>query len=501
MKQPHLTAAGYHRATGYRRHQMAPHMLDWAHQPQLIKPYVERPQVALKRRLNLPNIDYSTLFQHDHTDKDVRAERLTFQRLSTIIELTHAITARSRSAGQAFYFRSVASAGALYPFELYLAAHRVNGFASGVYHHHLFGNALTQLRRRQVAVFPPVDRGVSATFYITGIFFRSAWKYRSRAYRYVLLDGGHLLENLRLALRALNLAFSVHLDFDDTDAATLLGLNPDLEACLICVHLYDGGASQAPDLVQGAAPLGTDIIQASTVSARAVAYTDILDIHKAGGAAGDRAVASPTKPTVLNTPPLSWIDLKTSTRLAAADYKDVLWQRRSHRNFIAQSVSTKPFMAFADAMARAMLASGGMPGVCRSALTTGFLVGDDMPVPSGFYILDAQRQRLGRVCEGQLMAPMAAACLDQMWLKHAGLHVLFIADIGSLDRAWGARGYRYAMIEAGRLGQQAYLSATALGWGACGIGAIYDWEAAELLNLAPDAVLLYLVAVGPVKKL
>lgn len=99
------------------------------------------------------------------------------------------------------------------------------------------------------------------------------------------------------------------------------------------------------------------------------------------------------------------------------------------------------------------------------------------------------------------MAPMAAACLDQMWLKHAGLHVLFIADIGSLDRAWGARGYRYAMIEAGRLGQQAYLSATALGWGACGIGAIYDWEAAELLNLAPDAVLLYLVAVGPVKKL
>jgi nitroreductase len=35
--------------------------------------------------------------------------------------------------------------------------------------------------------------------------FRSAWKYRSRAYRYVLLDAGHLLENLRLALGALGL--------------------------------------------------------------------------------------------------------------------------------------------------------------------------------------------------------------------------------------------------------------------------------------------------------
>jgi nitroreductase len=55
------------------------------------------------------------------------------------------------------------------------------------------------------------------------------------------------------------------------------------------------------------------------------------------------------------------------------------------------------------------------------------------------------------------------------------------------------------MIEAGRLGQQAYLAATVLGWGACGVGAIYDREAADLLGLAADGVLLYLVGAGPVK--
>ena len=66
---------------------------------------------------------------------------------------------------------------------------------------------------------------------------------------------------------------------------------------------------------------------------------------------------------------------------------------------------------------------------------------------------------------GDLIEPMAAACLDQMWLKHASVHMTFMTDLTALDRTWGARGYRYAMIEAGRLGQQAYLAATALGWG------------------------------------
>ena len=95
---------------------------------------------------------------------------------------------------------------------------------------------------------------------------------------------------------------------------------------------------------------------------------------------------------------------------------------------------------------------------------------------------------------------MAAACLDQMWLKHAGVQLLLLTEPAALDRDWGARGYRYAMIEAGRLGQQAYLAATALGWGACGIGAIYDREAADLIGLRDSAVLLYLIGIGPVKK-
>ena len=64
----------------------------------------------------------------------------------------------------------------------------------------------------------------------------------------------------------------------------------------------------------------------------------------------------------------------------------------------------------------------------------------------------------------------------------------------------GPRGYRQVMLAAGRLGQRLYLGATALGLGCCGIGAFYDREAIELFDMAEQASLLYLLAVGQVKK-
>jgi len=57
------------------------------------------------------------------------------------------------------------------------------------------------------------------------------------------------------------------------------------------------------------------------------------------------------------------------------------------------------------------------------------------------------------------------------------------------------------MMTAGRIGQTIYLGATALGLGCCGIGALYDGEARELLGLNRESVLLYLVAAGLVKRI
>ena len=96
---------------------------------------------------------------------------------------------------------------------------------------------------------------------------------------------------------------------------------------------------------------------------------------------------------------------------------------------------------------------------------------------------------------------MAGVCLDQAWLTNSSVHFLFLTNLKLIERAWGPRGYRYAMMAAGRMGERIYVAATSLGLGCCGIGAFYDNEAAELIGLNRESRLLYLVAVGRIKSL
>ena len=102
---------------------------------------------------------------------------------------------------------------------------------------------------------------------------------------------------------------------------------------------------------------------------------------------------------------------------------------------------------------------------------------------------------------GMLTRPLARICLDQAWLTQAALHFVLITNIRKLEERWGPRGYRYALMTAGQLGERLYLTAGALGLGCCGIGAFYDQEAADLLGLNPDSKMVYLLAVGPVKSM
>ena len=44
------------------------------------------------------------------------------------------------------------------------------------------------------------------------------------------------------------------------------------------------------------------------------------------------------------------------------------------------------------------------------------------------------------------------------------------------------RSYRYGLLEAGHVGENAYLAATALGLGACGVGAFMDDAINEMLG-------------------
>jgi SagB-type dehydrogenase family enzyme len=178
----------------------------------------------------------------------------------------------------------------------------------------------------------------------------------------------------------------------------------------------------------------------------------------------------------------------------AVGYKDAVLSRRSRRNFVQRPMAEAAVYALIDSLVR-----GGSENA-RQFVGTGILVNSAGSRKPGYYLLDLEKERLGVVKEGPFVETMAHICLDQAWLSNAGLHFLFMADLEALEERFGPRGYRSAMLEAGRMGETLYLSAASMGIGCCGIGAFYDEEARQLLELNADARILYLVAVGPVKR-
>ncbi|MCG8634423.1 MAG: SagB/ThcOx family dehydrogenase, partial [Desulfobacterales bacterium] len=176
----------------------------------------------------------------------------------------------------------------------------------------------------------------------------------------------------------------------------------------------------------------------------------------------------------------------------------LLTGRRSRRNFTASPVSRDALRVLAEWLGKGVDAGDRVAGA--NILETGMVCRNLEGLEDGFYLFDRGFTRIRLMEKGQLAPHLAGVCLDQAWISRAAITFLFFADLNALEIAFGPRGYRYMMMHAGRLGQQIYLGAESLGFGCCGIGAIYDGEAARLFDLSRDAALVYGVATGPVEK-
>ena len=109
-------------------------------------------------------------------------------------------------------YRTAPSAGALYPIETYLIVQGVTGIDPGVYHYAVKDHVLEEIKQgqyghdiTQAALGQKMCLNAAVVFIWTAIFYRSKWKYKQRAYRYVYLDAGHMAENLALAATSIGL--------------------------------------------------------------------------------------------------------------------------------------------------------------------------------------------------------------------------------------------------------------------------------------------------------
>ena len=245
------TCMDYHQATSYDRFEMSGHSMDWANQPKVFKEYPGITSLPLPRDFQLPKGKLSVVLEKPSAASSNKP--LDLEMLSLLLLLSNTHTAKARHPEGDFFFRSAASAGALYPTEIYVAAHEIKGIDNGLYHFAIQNHSLDPLRKGEV-FGPAHGEGSRLTFFLTAIFFRSAWKYRARAYRYHLLDTGHVAENLILALKASNLPFTVTYDFDDGEVNRLLGLDDQREVALAIIDVPGGEGAFARDAKEAFLP-------------------------------------------------------------------------------------------------------------------------------------------------------------------------------------------------------------------------------------------------------
>lgn len=158
--------------------------------------------------LAVPPVDLRTLIEDRITVRQYTSQPLTLAELSYLLWCTQGV---KPSDVKNVTRRTVPSAGARHAFETLLLVNNVEGLEPGLYR---FVASLHKLVRLSAA--PDIGAQIMAacnnqlqvgrsavTFIWVAVPERMTWRYNERGYRYMLLDAGHVCQNLYLAAWAL----------------------------------------------------------------------------------------------------------------------------------------------------------------------------------------------------------------------------------------------------------------------------------------------------------
>jgi SagB-type dehydrogenase family enzyme len=176
-----------------------------------------------------------------------------------------------------------------------------------------------------------------------------------------------------------------------------------------------------------------------------------------------------------------------------------LSERRSVRSYSGQPLTIQE-------ISQLLWAAQGItsPEGLRTAPSAGALyplelyavAGNVADLPAGIYHYIPDGHQIFKVTDGDQREALASAALDQEWVKEGAVSFVFTAVYERTTGKYGDRGIRYVHMEAGHAAQNLCLQATAMGLGAVTIGAFYDEQVNELLNISGEEQPLYVIPVG-----
>ena len=147
------------------------------------------------------------------TARDIEPVNISFTQLSTFLFFAYGITRTNEDNDFPHPFRTVPSAGGLYPLEIYFHHNYVDGLDAGLYHYNPMKHEIRHILRgdqtrkiQEILVKPDLAVKSSIIIFITAMFERSSFKYGERCYRFANIEAGHVAQNINLTAIGMNLS-------------------------------------------------------------------------------------------------------------------------------------------------------------------------------------------------------------------------------------------------------------------------------------------------------
>ncbi|NHC43519.1 SagB/ThcOx family dehydrogenase [Bacillus sp. MM2020_1] len=215
----------------------------------LPKPPIVKPYAASSIIIDLPEVSEDIINRENIYDciKERRSTRfysedsLSLEELSYLLWATQGITATNKAG---LTLRTVPCSGATHTFETYLFIMRVEGIPQGIYrylpveHKLLFMYELDELDNKIDAItldqpfVPNFAKKAAVVFAWSTIPYRSEWKYDISAHKKILIDIGHVSQNLYLASESIDAGACAIGIYDQKLIDEVLGLDGDEEFVL-----------------------------------------------------------------------------------------------------------------------------------------------------------------------------------------------------------------------------------------------------------------------------
>lgn len=203
------------------------------------KTYQRLTRVSFKE-ISLQRTSQSDLLNKRRSIRQFSGSAITKKELYYLLHQSSGLTFKWDSLDQSR--RPYPSAGARYPLEVYPLVLNCDGIEEGLYHYNVKEDVLELLVNKDLKEWiSSVTNGerwlerAAVIFIITGVLDRTRIKYGDRGYRYILLEAGHLGQNLCLLATELGLGTCAIGGYLDAEVNKLLDISLQKEVAMYLI--------------------------------------------------------------------------------------------------------------------------------------------------------------------------------------------------------------------------------------------------------------------------